>query len=166
MSDLSHCELCLHSGRTTSPILHRFSVGAYDQGQVHLASAGCSDGDRCSQNLYAGHSFRIWVATAAASAGVEDSTIQTMGPFQRYAPGPFDGACAHIPQNKLAGGRWMRQLKPHRGHVISARPSSCEGLGDNPAREFAHAPAACDPPTVAVVGQGRGAAAGRGANSK
>ena len=31
---------------------------------------------------YAGHSFRIGVATTAASTGIEDSTIQTLGLWQ------------------------------------------------------------------------------------
>ena len=31
------------------------------------------------QHEYAGHSFRIWAATSAALAGIEDSTIQALG---------------------------------------------------------------------------------------
>lgn len=34
---------------------------------------------------YAGHSFRIWAATAAAIAGVKDSTIQTLGHWNSAA---------------------------------------------------------------------------------
>jgi hypothetical protein len=51
---------CLHSGRPTWPILHRFSVGAYDQGQIHLASAGCSDGDWCFPGPVCWTQFPDW----------------------------------------------------------------------------------------------------------
>ena len=37
------------------------------------------------QDEYAGHSFRIGAATSAVLAGVEDSTIQTLGRWQRAA---------------------------------------------------------------------------------
>ena len=36
-------------------------------------------------HLYTGHSFRIGVATIAASAGIEDSTIQTLGRWKSSA---------------------------------------------------------------------------------
>ena len=35
--------------------------------------------------LYAGHSFRIGVATTVAMAGVEDAMIQTLGHWQSAA---------------------------------------------------------------------------------
>lgn len=37
------------------------------------------------QSKYAGHSFRIRVETTAASVGIEDSTIKTLGRWERAA---------------------------------------------------------------------------------
>ena len=53
------------------------------------------------QDEYAGHSFRIGTATSAALAGIEDSTIQTLGRWQssaflQYIRMPKRAASSHL----------------------------------------------------------------------
>ncbi len=57
-------------GPDTKPVLKPWFV---EQIRLILSSIGVA------HHQYAGHSFRIGVATTAALAGVEDSTIQAFG---------------------------------------------------------------------------------------
>ena len=50
-----------------------------DQVRKTLALAGVDERN------YTGHSFRIWAATTAAAAGVDDSMIQTLGQWKSSA---------------------------------------------------------------------------------
>ncbi len=74
------------------------------------------------QHHYAGHSFRAGAATTAALAGVEDSTIQTLGRWHSSAFLQY----IHTPKERLAALSAVL-AQPHPGHA-------CSGVTPNPPR--------------------------------
>ena len=84
-------------GRQPGPFF-RFSTGAplsreLFVKQIRKALPHDVDGSR-----YSGHSFRIWAATTAAAAGLEDSVIKTLGRWQSSAYQLY----VRIPRDSLA----------------------------------------------------------------
>ncbi len=74
----------------SEPVLKPWFV---DQLRDVLAAVGLP------RHQYAGHSFRIGAATTAAMAGVEDSTIQTLGRWHSSAYLQY----IRLPSERLAG---------------------------------------------------------------
>ena len=99
MSSCGSFELPGKRGQTPGP-LFRFVDGRYltrDRFVKAVRDAVAASGVDTSK--YAGHSFRIGVATTAANSGVQDSLIKTMGRWESsaytlYICTPRDKICA------------------------------------------------------------------------
>ena len=101
--------------RGTLPILHGQRRHTSDQGPVVGEIREVLKTIELPQGQYAGHSSRIGAATAAAQAGVEDSTIQTLGRWQSAAFLQY----IRMPKEKLAAVSSL--LAPQAGTSASQR---------------------------------------------